>query len=422
MRARRNVNVERVWSELGVLMDQVISSERTCEATRVVELVYRLCTCEPPQSDALKERVHQLVATHCARVATRVSSLSAYATEWSRFTKGASALNALCSHLNAELRLTLTDLPFGHHHHHSHHHHHHDSYSSLASSPVGLDALNLWHSAVFSPLEATLVAEAAVVVKSIRDGSVVGSAATDALTRLAAFVASLSALGAALTARDGKSLYSRVFEDSYVRETNAYYLREAAEYLGDNGVVAYMVRAKQRLDEEALRARIVLDPRSLDRAAAVLDATLVAAHAAVIGIAAAEALQRGDHATLALGVYLVGRLKGGLAELCARLERVASREATGALAAIAAAQRSEPRPFAETMIAVVKRFDATLQAALGGAAAMTERELVVARSSAAIASLSIGTTSPTPLRRRRAPTRDSCRARPSFSPSTAIFC
>jgi cullin 1 len=127
---------------------------------------------------------------------------------------------------------------------------------------------------------------------------------------------------------------------------------------------------------EALRARIVLDPRSLDRAAAVLDATLVAAHAAVIGIAAAEALQRGDHATLALGVYLVGRLKGGLAELCARLERVASREATGALAAIAAAQRSEPRPFAETMIAVVKRFDATLQAALGGAAAMTERELV----------------------------------------------
>jgi hypothetical protein len=149
MRARRNVNVERVWSELGVLMDQVISSERTCEATRVVELVYRLCTCEPPQSDALKERVHQLVATHCARVATRVSSLSAYATEWSRFTKGASALNALCSHLNAELRLTLTDLPFGHHHHHSHHHHHHDSYSSLASSPVGLDALNLWHSAVF---------------------------------------------------------------------------------------------------------------------------------------------------------------------------------------------------------------------------------------------------------------------------------
>jgi cullin 1 len=377
MRARRNVSVERVWMELGTMMQQVLAYERTCEATRVVELVYRLCTCEPPQSVALQERVHALIATHCARVGTRISSLHEYASEWATFTKGASALNVLAAHLNAELALVSPSTSSN------------SSFSTtstsaatsscthaLASSPVGLDALQLWHSVVFVPHEAMLLAESAVFVKQMRDGALVGASASDALLRLSAFVASLTALGAALVDSAPRSLYTRAFEDAYVRETAAYYARESVEYLGDNGVVAYMLRAKQRLDEEAARARTVLDPRSIDRAIAVLDTALVTAHAGVIGIATADALLRGDHATLALGVFLVGRLQGGLAELCARLEHVGAREATGALAAIAAAQRSDARAFAETMIGVVKRFDATLRAALGGAAAAAEREAV----------------------------------------------
>jgi hypothetical protein len=365
----RNVSVDRVWVELGAMMQQVLASERTCEASRVVELVYRLCTCEPPQSEALKNRVHDLIATHCARVATRVTSLHEYAAEWAAFTKGAGALNALATHLNAELALNTRQSRSSTSNGSSG-----SSHDKLAASPVGLDALQLWHTVVFVPNEAMLVAESAVIVKQMRDGVIFGASASDAMLRLSSFVASLTALGSALG--DARSLYARAFEDAYVRETADYYARESVEYLGDNGVVAYMLRAKQRLDEEAMRARTVLDPRSVDRAIAVLDAALVTAHAGVIGIATAEALLRGDHGTLALGVFLVSRLQNGLAVLCARLEHVGAREATGALAAIAAAQRADPRAFAETMIAVVKRFDTTLQAALGGAAATAEREAV----------------------------------------------
>lgn len=365
LKVRRNVSWSKLWSELAPLLRHVLAREDSCASVRVCELVYKACVCEPALTDVLWTAVCELVETHCEAVRDRVAgSLSAYASEWATFMVGSTNLSRLCRALNdARVELARASAPAP------------GAWSvGECQVAVRLHCMVAWHRIVFQAHEPAMVGEAARIVQALRDGTL----ANDGLARVAAFVASVAALGSAMNptasvaSKKATAFYSSVFENAYVSETHAYYSREAAAYLGENGIIAYMHRAKLRIEEEAQRAHQLLDASSLDRVVAVVDATLVAAHAGVIEMAATDALQRGDSATLGLGVHLCTRLQHGLADLCARIKQLAVREASGALGALDAAQRNEPRAFAETMALVCQRLESTVHGAVRAGSAESD--------------------------------------------------
>ncbi len=60
-------------------------------------------------------------------------------------------------------------------------------------------------------------------------------------------------------------IYKDDFEAPFLEDTRDYYARESGAFIGTNGVSSYMKKAKERLEEEAARAKKYLDSSSFDK-------------------------------------------------------------------------------------------------------------------------------------------------------------
>ena len=75
-----------------------------------------------------------------------------------------------------------------------------------------------------------------------------------------------------------KEIYNIHFEEPYFDSLTEYYLNESNSFIEQNGVAEYLKKAQDRISEEETRAKIFLDPSSLEKCKKKVDLVLIEGH------------------------------------------------------------------------------------------------------------------------------------------------
>jgi len=116
-------------------------------------------------------------------------------------------------------------------------------------------------------------------------------------------------------------IYDQDFFTPFVADSRAYYSRESAAYIAQNGISAYMKRAEERIEEEEMRAKSYLDASSYDKHKTAIDEVLLESHKKRLQLECEPMLREERWDDLSRMFRLLGRITNGLDPMLQELEK-----------------------------------------------------------------------------------------------------
>eukprot|EP01137_Pigoraptor_chileana_P032706 Opistho-2@22517 len=156
-------------------------------------------------------------------------------------------------------------------------------------------------------------------------------------------------------------VYKSSFEVPFIQMTKQFYARESASFLQNHSITEFMTKVEIRLGEEADRIEKYIHRESRAILIATCEHELITNHMEMYQTEFATLLSNDRAADLKRGYNLLNRITNGLEPLRAKFEEHVSERGLAAVAAVAEAAAQDPKQYADTMLAVHRKYSAMLK-------------------------------------------------------------
>jgi len=158
-------------------------------------------------------------------------------------------------------------------------------------------------------------------------------------------------------------IYKEDFEEPFLRDTNEYYARESEAFIAANGVSSYMQKAKDRIAEEAGRAKKYLDSSSHDKLRKECDTVLIERHKERMQVECEAYLTDDKREDLSSMYHLLSRIDEGIRPMLDVLQAHVTKYGLEAIKSIPEASIADPVKYVSTLLEVYHKFsDVVLKA------------------------------------------------------------
>jgi hypothetical protein len=352
----QKVDFEKIWAGLQEGVAKIVTLTGV-KGMPMIEDIYKLCTAQPqPYSEDLYLRLKQFLEGHVDTLredllATQGDLLTDYLKKWETFATGSEYCHHIFRYLNNNwIRKRLEDSR--------------NKLGGLYQGPSSTTevyevftlSLVIWKDHVFVKVQDRLLRSLLELITKERDGELINS------TVVAGVIQSFVKLGS-INKNKPLEIYKDDFESPFLESTKEYYARESAAYIASNGVSSYMKKAKERLEEEANRAKKYLDPSSFDKLKRECDTVLIEKHKEVMQVECENYLKDDKRDDLSRMYHLLSRIPEGINPMLDVLQSHVTKYGFDAVKSIPAASVKDPVKYVNTLLEVYNKFSDVVKTA-----------------------------------------------------------
>lgn len=293
---------------------------------------------------------HSLQAAQRASELTDEALLRYYASEWTRYTRGANFVHHVFAYLNRYWVKREKDEGRRH------------------VYTVYTIALVQWRDHMFKQIQSKERLSDAVLkqIQRQRNGETID---TSLVKRVVDSFVSLG-LDENDTTQQNVEIYRYEFETSFIASTDVYYKTESDAFVAANSVTDYMRKAETRLKEEEDRVELYLHPSTRSKLIARCDSVLIRGHSQLLWDGFENLLETDKGDDLYRMYTLLFRITEGLEPLRKRFEEYVKKKGAAAVENIVGtdAEAMEPAAYVEALLAVHAKYLAVVNNSFRGEA------------------------------------------------------
>jgi len=213
--------------------------------------------------------------------------------------------------------------------------------------------LVIWRDYLFKHLRLRLIPAILVLIEKERNWELIDVSLVKCL------VSSMVSLGLTKEkpSETSLSIYKSSFEDPFLQETEAYYTKEASDFIISNTVVDYMKKVETRLAEEYSRVDQYLHHDTQPELISRCERVLIQRHQELLWQEAPQLLKDEKIDDLARMYSLLIRVPDGLNPLKIDLEKHVQQEGLKAIERVTEEAEKDPKVFVEVLFSVFKKFN-----------------------------------------------------------------
>lgn len=227
---------------------------------------------------------------------------------------------------------------------------------------VSVLCLVLWRDHFFLALAPQIVQSLLNEIERERDGEAVDAASLNEC------IQSMVAVGLddQNSKRTNLLFYAKHFEKPFLEATRTYYARESQVYLEGHGVVSYMRRVHQRLQEEQDRVKRYLHPSTEDALIAECESLLIRDHKEVIQGEFLDLLAANRTDDLHILYSLLQKVEDALLPVAEKLESYVVQIGQSRINSLVADGAPDPRGYIGTLLDVIDYFEKLVESPFDG--------------------------------------------------------
>lgn len=349
------MNFDETWAKIRETLESVVTLKKIPRAVwndRFSD-VYALCVAFPePLGEKLYAEVKNFLENHSQSLFEAVSGsdvdiLRVYHDHWSQFSKGSFYMNLLFGYLNTHLKKQKQD---------------YGEISPYTTSfcpdvmeevmDIGALALDIWKRKMIEPLKGTLVEHVLKEVTKDREGEDTHQNVIHDTVLSFVEVQQYQSKGAL-------HLYEEVLEKPLLKETKAYYRREAAELHADNTCHAFITKVDVRIQDEDLRTRKFFHPVSYSRVIRECEARMVEDYIPYLQGECRQMVKEENRPDLSKLYKLLRNIPRGLQAMVAELEEHITN--TGLEAIKSVKVENGPQQYVDELLEIHRKFQTLIK-------------------------------------------------------------
>ncbi|TPX34674.1 hypothetical protein SmJEL517_g02760 [Synchytrium microbalum] len=296
------------------------------------QMVYDMCTAAPrPHTEALFDGISDFLTRHATLQLNNLLQfddvVTAYATEWDKYSTASRFANVICEYLNRLSNNTARSM-------------------KRKRPSVEAHAFAIWRDCVVYEIKKTnanrLILQIMSLVKQDRDGQIIPHEATrktiDSFVQLN---------------RDGDTpfdLYINEFENVYLAQTREYYETESNTVISTLNISGYMFKANTRLQEEVIRNQRYCDAMSHDKIIRECEAQYIAAHQQRVHAHFESMVEHENTSDCNMAYNLLSRIPNGVDPLLEIFEKYIARVGKAMVAALGTTVTKEAKDYVEMLM------------------------------------------------------------------------